>query len=166
MSSVLFTVGNDLRADDGAGPLLATLLEAQPAPDWQVVDGGDAPENCIHEVRALAPQRVLIVDAADMGLPPGTLRRIPEDCVAAHFLVNTHAIPLNFLIASLRETVAEVAFVGIQPQELAFLMPMTPAVRRGVERLHRDLLRGLVPDCYPSVGDAVVGTDLDRVMHP
>ena len=42
---VVFTVGNSLRGDDGAGSLLAELLQAEPAPDWVVIDGGSAPEN-------------------------------------------------------------------------------------------------------------------------
>lgn len=152
MTRVVLAVGNDMRADDGAGPLLAELLEQQPAAGWDVVDGGSAPENCLHQVRELMPESVLIVDAADMALAPGALRRIPEDCVAQHFLITTHAIPLNYLIASLRESVADIAFVGIQPRDLRLLEPMTPAVRRGVEDLHRLLVEGRGIDDIPFVG--------------
>lgn len=151
MTRVIFTVGNDMRADDGAGPLLAQLLEAEPAPGWEVVDGGDSPENHTHHVRALSPETVVIVDAADMGLPPGEVRRIDEDCVAQHFLITTHAIPLNFLIASLRETVPDIAFLGIQPREIVFMAPMTADVRQGVEALHRRLVDGLDIQAIPGV---------------
>ncbi len=153
MTNVVFTVGNDMRADDGAGPLLATLLDAEPAPGWEVIDGGASPENHLHRIRALSPGRVLIVDAADMGLAPGAVCRIDEDCVAEHFLITTHAIPLNFLIASLRETVSDIVFLGIQPKELVFLGAMTPEVRRGVETLHRTLVEGDGIDRYPPVGN-------------
>ncbi|HXP97512.1 MAG TPA: hydrogenase maturation peptidase HycI [Telmatospirillum sp.] len=153
MTNVIFTVGNDMRADDGAGPLLAALLDAEPAPGWEVIDGGASPENHIHQVRACNPDRVLIVDAADMQLPPGAIRLLDEDCVADHFLITTHAIPLNFLIASLRETIPEIVFLGIQPQDVVFLGMMTPGVRLGVEALHRKLVQGGGINDYAPIGE-------------
>ena len=86
------------------------------------------------------PQLVLIVDAAEMQLAPGEVRRLDEDCVAEHFLVTTHAIPLNFLIASLKETVREIVFLGIQPKNTMLCSPITPSVRGAVGRIHRRLV--------------------------
>ena len=146
---VVFTVGNSLMGDDGAGPLLAELLETEPAPDWVVIDGGSAPENLVHAVRAELPQRVLLLDAAQMQLEPGAVRRIDEADIARQFLFNTHVIPLDMLIASLRETVPHVTFVGIQPAHVAFFGDMTPAVRNAVVRLHRSLVDGADPDDWP-----------------
>jgi hydrogenase 3 maturation protease len=152
MSGVIFTVGNDMRGDDGAGPLLAQLLEAEPAPGWAVVDGEASPENHLHRIRALSPGHVLIVDAADMGEEPGTIRLIDENCVADQFLITTHAIPLNFLIASLKESVSEIAFLGIQPRHTDFLVPMTEQVRQSIEALHRSLVDGFDIGTFQTVG--------------
>jgi hydrogenase 3 maturation protease len=151
MSGVVFTVGNSLMGDDGAGPLLAELLEGAPAKGWAVIDGGATPENVMHSVRAEQPQRVLLVDAADMQLPPGAVCRIDEAQVADQFMINTHAIPLDFLIASLKETVAHVTFVGIQPAVVEFYGDMTPAIRAAVDGLHRSLMQGADPDDLPTV---------------
>jgi hydrogenase 3 maturation protease len=151
MSGVVFTVGNSLMGDDGAGPLLAELLEATPAAGWSVIDGGATPENVMHAVRAEQPQRVLLIDAADMQLPPGTVCRIDEADVAKQFMINTHAIPLDFLIASLKETVPRVTFVGIQPAVVEFYGDMTPAIRTAVDGLHRSLMQGADPDDLPTV---------------
>lgn len=151
MTDVVFTVGNVLRGDDGAGPLLAELLECAPAEGWDVVDGGASPENCLHQVRALSPERVLLVDAAEMELDPGEIRLIDEDCVAGHFLITTHAIPLNFLIASLRETVPEIVFLGIQPADVSFFGPMSPVVRQAVTDLHRHLVKGKDIETYQPI---------------
>jgi len=151
MTGMVLTVGNSLMGDDGAGPLLAELLEATPAKGWTVLDGGATPENVTHIVRAEAPARVLLVDAADMKLPPGTVCRINEADVAKQFLINTHAIPLDFLIASLRETVPHVTFVGIQPAMVTFWGDISPSVRTAVKRLHRSLVEGREPDDLPTV---------------
>lgn len=59
-----------MMGDDGAGPLLAEMCAANPQGNWVVIDGGSAPENDIVAIRELRPQRLLIVDATDMGLNP------------------------------------------------------------------------------------------------
>lgn len=150
---LVLTVGNTLMGDDGAGPLLAELLENEPAPGWTVIDGGSTPENVTHSVRAAAPRRVLLVDAADMRLPPGSICRIDAADVARQFLITTHAIPLDILITSLLETVAEVVFVGIQPAVVTFYGDMTPKVKTAVEGLHRSLTLGMDPNDLPTVAE-------------
>ncbi|SKA17479.1 hydrogenase maturation peptidase HycI [Consotaella salsifontis] len=151
MTSIVFTVGNVLRADDAAGPLLAERLEAEPAPGWTVIDGGQTPENHTHTVRALKPERVLVVDAAEMGLAPGEIRLIEEESVVEHFLITTHAIPLSFLIQSLRESVSEILFLGIQPKDTSFYGPVSPAVDDAVTRLHRHLVENGRPEDFPRI---------------
>jgi hydrogenase 3 maturation protease len=157
---VIFTVGNSLMGDDGAGPLLAELLEAEPAPDWVVIDGGNAPENLVHAVRAERPERVLLLDSAQMHLEPGAVRRIDEADIARQLVFNTHVIPLDMLIASLRETVPRVTFVGIQPAQVAFFGEMTPAVRNAVLRLHRSLVEGAEPDDWLLLRAGLEGQDI------
>lgn len=71
VTNLVLTVGNSMMGDDGAGPLLAERMTQQPLADWQVIDGGSAPENVVHRIRALQPTRLVIVDAADMELAPG-----------------------------------------------------------------------------------------------
>lgn len=152
---IILTVGNSLMGDDGAGPMLAKLLAEQPAPGWQVVDGGSAPENAAHEVALAAPARVLVFDAADMGLAAGEIRLIDESAIAEMFIVTTHDLPLSFLIERLRETVAEVLFLGIQPDLVAFGFPMSEAVCRGVERIHEELFAGHHPATFPPLSDSL-----------
>ncbi|MDP5240892.1 hydrogenase maturation peptidase HycI [Uliginosibacterium sp. 31-16] len=149
MSGVILTVGNSMMGDDGAGPLLADLLTKTPASGWSVIDGGSAPENVAHEVQALKPQRVLVVDAADFAEAPGTVRLIDDAAIADMFIMTTHNLPLSFLIERLRETIPEVLFLGIQPDLVAFGFPMGSAVRSAVEALHTGLCAGEDPATYP-----------------
>ena len=72
---------------------------------WEVVNGGAAPENVLHEVRELAPEWVLLIDAADMDLPAGSIRWIRDDKLDDPFLLTTHTLPLTFMIEALREFV-------------------------------------------------------------
>ncbi|VEA33373.1 hydrogenase 3 maturation protease [Salmonella enterica subsp. enterica] len=89
MTDVLLCVGNSMMGDDGAGPLLAEMCAAQPKGNWVVIDGGSAPENGHCGDSRAAPQRLLIVDATDMGLNPGEIRIIDPDDIAEMFMMTT-----------------------------------------------------------------------------
>ena len=112
----------------------------------------------MHAVRARRPERVLMIDAARMELEPGTVRRVDERDIARQFLINTHAIPLDMLIDSLRETVPCVTFVGIQPAKVEFFAEMTSEVRDAVVRLHRSLVNGADPGEWPLLDAGVEDT--------
>jgi hydrogenase 3 maturation protease len=146
---VILTVGNAMMGDDAAGPLLSSLLERSPAPGWQVVDGGSAPEDEVHRVRKLAPNRVLVVDATEMELAPGAVRLVDDRFISEQFIITTHKLPLSFLIAALRESVPEVLFLGIQPSLVAFGYPISPAVEKAVVNIHAHLQRGAAADAWP-----------------
>ena len=89
MTDVLLCVGNSMMGDDGAGPLLAEMCAANPQGNWVVIDGGSAPENDVVAIRELRPERLLIVDATDMGLNPGEIRLIDPDDIAGMFMMTT-----------------------------------------------------------------------------
>lgn len=143
INGVVLTVGNSMMGDDGAGPLLGEKMLRDPIPGWTVVNGGSAPENVLHQVRALAPSRVVVVDATDMGLNPGEIRVVDPNDIAEMFIVSTHTLPLTFLIDSLKDDIPDVTFIGIQPDIVAFYFPISPAVNDAVERLYQQLENGL-----------------------
>lgn len=137
--NVLLTVGNGMMGDDGAGVLLAQMLRDAPLADWSVVNGGSAPENVVHHIREMNATRVLVVDAADMDLEPGAIRRINAKKLDDPFLMTTHTLPLTFLVESLREFVPQVELLGIQPNVIAFGFPMSEEVRSAVGQIYADL---------------------------
>lgn len=141
--NVVLTVGNSLMGDDGAGPLLCERMEATPVPGWTVVDGGSMPENVTYAVKAMKPQRLLIVDVATLGLAPGEMRFVDKENIRAMGIASTHNLPLSFIIDELEQVIEQVVFLGIQPQEVGFCLPVTDAVQQAVERIHAGLAQGL-----------------------
>ena len=139
---MVLTVGNGMMGDDGAGALLAQMIHQKPLDDWEVMNGGTAPENVLHRVRELAPEQVLLIDAADMDLPPGSIRCIWDDKLDDPFLLTTHTLPLTFLIEALREFVPQVNLLGIQPEVVAFGYPMTAQVKDAVSQVYERLKDG------------------------
>lgn len=150
MANVIFTVGNSMMGDDGAGPLLADLLTRSPASGWEVIDGGSTPENHVDQVLGYEPRRVIVFDAADMGVKHGAVHTIDPKMIADMFFMTTHNMPLSFIIDRIRETGVEVDFVGIQPAVVAFSFPMMESVRQGVEAVYAHLCAGTpLPEFAP-----------------
>jgi hydrogenase 3 maturation protease len=131
--NLVITVGNDMMGDDGAGPLLAHMIKQAPLEDWEVLEGGNVPENYVFKIREMEPERVIIVDAADMDLETGEIALIDKDGIASSFLITTHTLPLTYLMEAIREFVPRVELLGIQPEIVAFGYPVSPLVKKAVE---------------------------------
>lgn len=139
---VVFTVGAVLRGDDAAGPMLAKMMEIDPIEGWDVVDGGQMPEDYLSVIRRMQPDVLLLVDAAQMNLEPGEIRSLTEEDVATDFLVTTHSLPISFLLQDLRKSCGTVVFLGIQPAHMDFCGALTPAVHDAVQKIYDFLSRG------------------------
>lgn len=146
---IVLGVGNVLRGDDGFGPAVAQRVAV---PGWMGLDCGTAPENFTSVVVRNAPSRLVIVDAATLGLEAGTLRRVPENRIRDTGM-GTHMLPLNHLVAYLSGVVDRITLIGVQPQHLQFDQAMSLPVERAVARLvgviAADGLDG-IPELEPS----------------
>ncbi len=112
-------IGNTLRSDDAAGILVVrALLESRSIRDLEtvlVMDAGHAPENRTADLRRFEPDVVLLIDAAEMGEAPGTIRWIEMDEIEG-ISASTHSLPLSMLASYLNwELKCEVLLLGIQP---------------------------------------------------
>lgn len=139
MDKLVFTVGNSSMGDDGAGPLLAQMMQDNPVSGWTVIDGGASPENEIGRIKKLRPQELLIVDATEMDLAVGEIRFVDPKVIADMMFMSTHNMPLNYLIDELKAFIPDVKFVGIQPQTVAFYYPMCKAVTQAVQAVYQRL---------------------------
>jgi len=117
MTIILLGIGNSLHSDDGAGPYLADML--LDFPGITAFNCGTAPENFTGLVRKLKPDLLLIADAAEMGLPPGSIRIIPPEKIH-DTAVGTHMLPLYHLVDFLADPSRKTLIIGIQPASLAF----------------------------------------------
>ncbi|MCR4392402.1 MAG: hydrogenase 3 maturation endopeptidase HyCI [Candidatus Acetothermia bacterium] len=131
MRRVLLAIGNPLRRDDGVGLGVGERLQGT---GWTVIAAGQAVENALGLIERLAPDLLVVVDAAEMGLPPGSARRLPLT-EGERMLSSTHALPLPFLLSRLTGKVGELILVGIQPADRALGEGLTPPVQTSVERV-------------------------------
>ena len=125
---VIACVGNELRADEGAGPLIAGLINE--TPDLRVVNCGETPENYLGVIIREKPDKVVVIDAVYMGGEPGEVRAIRKEDLAEGGY-STHMPTLSLFTDFVEsQTDTAVYFIGIQPESITFGGRMTPAVER------------------------------------
>jgi hydrogenase 3 maturation protease len=140
----LVGVGQELRGDDAAGVILARRLqrlfassppESDPqSPRW-CFEAGSQPEASAGPLRRFGPDRVIFLDAAELGEPPGSVRWIEPGQLETGRL-GTHTFPMSGFGAYLEsELGCRVVILGIQPQQMDFDTPVSDPVRSAIERI-------------------------------
>ena len=129
--AVLLGIGRRGNGDDALGPVFARAFRH---PLWTALDAGVCPENFGPALRRLAPELVVVLDAAQMGLPPGTVRCLdPGDLAAAGF--GTHSPDPFLLDAFLRLYASRTRWIGIQPLSLSPFTPLSAPVKSALRTL-------------------------------
>ena len=167
---VVLGIGNVLWADEGFGVRAVEALDAgwSFAPQVQLVDGGTQGLYLIQHVQAA--RRLLILDAIDYGLAPGTLKLVEGDEVP-RFLgakkMSLHQTGFQEVLALAQLTghyPEQLLLIGCQPEELEdYGGSLRPVVKQALARaldLALDRLRAWgaapVPRAAPPVPDAAV----------
>ena len=130
-ATVVIGLGNPLRADDGVGVRVARMLVEQTLPEnVEVVDGGTQGLGLVNLMEGR--QRVVLVDAADVGRSPGQfvrfdlgetrlLSRPGERGASSDLHLSVHAAGLRdaLLLAQALDVLPdEVVVFGVQPASL------------------------------------------------
>ena len=137
-ATVIVGIGNILKGDDGAGPLVCEQLErANICAD--LIDAGTVPENYIQPIVKKAPQNLLVIDAIDFGAPPGTIRVFEPDQLSSH-VISTHSLsPRLFVDMVCQDINIDVYFVGIQPAHLKLGQSLSQQVSLAIKELSQTL---------------------------
>ena len=121
IKTAVIGVGNILYGDDGVGVRAAWELQKAPLPSGvEVIDGGSMGVELLEYLKDY--ERVIVIDAADMGLPAGTVKVFtpwevmnlkPGKTLSLH---STDALGVIELGETLGEKLAEVTIVAVQPE--------------------------------------------------
>lgn len=150
--TIVLGIGNRLGGDDAAGTFVVDMLNQKqhrakavlPA-EIMAIDASTAPESYTSVIRRHRPDLLILVDAADMGLPPGALRTImPEKISVLSF--STHHIPLPMFISYVKKFCGKILLVGVQPEQTETGTGISKAVRKSVKKLAEAILEGQVAE--------------------
>ena len=131
--TIILGIGNTLKADDGAGPVVCERITGKVCAE--VIDAGTVPENYIQTIIKKTPQNLVIIDAVDFGSLPGTIKLFEAGELNA-LVISTHTLSPRIFIDMIRSQVqVSVFFIGIQPEQVGLGKAMSPKVSDAVDRL-------------------------------
>ena len=142
---LILGLGNPLLGDEGIGMRVVEDLKGLELPDGvTVVEGGTAGLGLIGLMEGY--QRVIIVDAADMGHPPGRVVRftpLEARFKTAEAPLSLHQIGLGEVLAlaeALEVAPAELVIIGIQPSRIEGGVGLSPEVEGAIPQIIRIIL--------------------------
>jgi hydrogenase maturation protease len=162
-------VGDELSPLDCLGLQTAREIEGLRLPGIMVVLAGLLPESMTGPLRLFRPDVVIFLDAAEMGVHPGTIAIIDQGEIRAA-LFSVHVLPLSVVMEFVeRDLGTKVLLLGIQP-DTARDDVLSPPDREIFERYQEVLFRVLralqlrepgevAPDGDPGPGGAIQGRD-------
>lgn len=130
-TSVIVCIGNELCADDGAGPAVAKRLSGELP--WWVFDTAGVPESFLMKIVEARPASVLLVDALHFGAAAGAVELIDPDAVGGQGPSTHGPAPLAFLEILQMMHPCPRRVLGIQPRGVEFGQPMSEPVARAVD---------------------------------
>jgi hydrogenase 3 maturation protease len=134
--TLIVGIGNILKGDDGAGPLVCEQLERGKV-CVELLDAGTVPENYIQPIIKKAPRTLLVIDAIDFGAKPGTIRIFEPDALQSH-TISTHTLSPSLFIDMVCQNIKlDVYFVGIQPAQIQLGQSISPQVSQAIQQLCR-----------------------------
>ncbi|MFW3146484.1 MAG: hydrogenase maturation protease [Thermoplasmatota archaeon] len=145
-------VGSRLRGDDSAGPytidLIKKRMEKGEHPEevqLELIDADVMPENFTKPIRESGADAVYFVDAVDMGLGTGELRRVPDDLID-ETIPCSHNLPMSYVMAYVREKVRTVELIGVQVKVTGLFEEMNDHVSGSCGKLADMIMAGRAGD--------------------
>ena len=138
--TLILGLGNPLRGDDGLGPRVVTELNRRGLPDGvTALDGGIGGLDLLRYLEEW--ERVVIVDAADVGRAPGEyVRFTPREArlltAGRGFSVHNAGLAEAIGLAeALGRSLPEIVVFGLQPERVNWQEGLSPAVEAALAAL-------------------------------
>lgn len=153
-------LGNPLMGDDGLGVIAAQRLRDE----WELPAGVDLIDGGTWGMRLLPDiedaDSLLLIDAIDFGMPPGTDIELDRDEIPRAFALrlSPHQIDVAEVLAlgELRNRLPErMVAIGLQPEKIEFGAPLSRRVAERMDSLLANVVYQLKlwgHDCAPRAG--------------
>ena len=132
-------LGNLVHSDDGVGVQAIQRLQtdSRVPPGVVLMDGGTQGLSLLPHLSGF--QRLLVIDAIDVGEPPGTLIRLEGDAIEKlPGKPSVHQLGFADLMIAMKllgDSPEEVVVIGVQPQSTEWSVDLTAPVRDSLNKL-------------------------------
>ena len=133
----VIAIGNDLYGDDGVGNAVLNVLEQIPEmKDVELIDGATDALGLIDHFSGA--KHVVIIDAAQMGEKPGTVKVFSKEEVKIKIKMDNlsvHGISLaeTFNIAQMVDSLPEkITIIGIEPKNIGISQKLSNVVTQSI----------------------------------
>ncbi|MDI6839963.1 MAG: carbamoyltransferase HypF [bacterium] len=143
-------IGNKLKGDDGVGPTFIGLLrkcKSRPftkerdksrLKNMVLFDCGEVPENYLYPIVKANPDIIIVVDAVNFGVEPGTIKVFSTDEIDSYGL-STHTLSLDYFVKWIRdESRAKIFTLGIQVKSCRFGERLSKPVAEAVKLMAKE----------------------------
>ena len=136
---LILGIGNILLKDEGIGVHVANKLKDMPLPpEVEVLDGGTMGINLLYYIEGR--KKVIVVDTAKAGEPPGTMYRFTDEDLAVkkQFLRTAHGIDFSDVVRTAKNLGTkpdEVIFIGIEPWDMNEGLELSPMMSSRIPAL-------------------------------
>ena len=139
-SVVLAGIGNAIRSDDYVGVRIVEDLAGKLSSVVRLIECETVPESFVDEIVEIGPTHVLLIDAAVLGLVPGTVHLYDAEEVMNVPTISTHTLPLRVFCEYVRTlTGAKIALILIEPKNVDFGEGLTEEAEAAAVRVESAL---------------------------
>ena len=160
MKEVILAVGNTMNGDDGIGSYIVEQIEqyineaggeadktdtSSRHREIMTIDCGTIPENYTSVIRKQRPDRLVLVDAAELGLISGSYRIVKPEHMGV-MTMSTHNMPLSLFVSYVSQFCREVLLLGIQPQSMQLNTKLSSELYRAGDEVVTLIVTGKLSD--------------------
>jgi len=149
MKEMILAVGNPMNGDDGISSYIVeqvnNSIEGLKLREKIAIDCGTIPENYTSIIRKYKPDVLILVDAAEMGLTPGSYRIVAPERIGV-MTISTHNMPLSLFVSYVKQFCKKVLLLGVQPKKMEFDTKLTAELRKAGDELALIIANGTLSD--------------------
>lgn len=134
-------VGNPIRMDDYVGVRVVQDLQGRVSGKVCLMECETVPEDFMPQIIDFSPTHVLLIDAALLGLKPGSFKLVEPERLTMSPAFSTHMLPLRIFCEHISETTqAKIALLLVEPEKSDFGEGLTPSVQASEKKIVQTLL--------------------------
>ena len=156
MKEMILAVGNTMNGDDGIGSYIVEQVNRylyvavnnstiSYSGEIVTIDCGTIPENYTSVIRKQLPDRLVVVDAAELGLSPASYRIVKPEHIGV-MTMSTHNMPLSLFVSYVNQFCREVLLLGIQPKRIELNTELSIELSKAGDEVARLIVNGRLSD--------------------